>query len=38
MKWKFKDSLESQLCWMVFFWDKHKKYFPEVDINERLFC
>ena len=25
MKGKLKDSLESQLCWMVFCWGKHVK-------------
>jgi len=37
VKWKLKGSLESQLCWMVFCWDKHmKECFPEVDIGKRL--
>jgi hypothetical protein len=30
LKWKRKGSLESQLCWMVFCWDKHMECFPEV--------
>ena len=39
MKWKHKGSLESQLCWMVFCWDKHvKECCPEVDTGERTFC
>jgi hypothetical protein len=25
LEWKFRGSLESQLCWMVFCWGKHKK-------------
>ena len=37
VKWKLKGSLESQLCWMVFFWGKHmKECFSEVDTGERL--
>jgi hypothetical protein len=37
VKWKLKGSLESQLCSVVFCWDKHmKKCFPEVDMGERL--
>jgi hypothetical protein len=37
VKWKLKGSLESQLCWMVFFWGKHvKECFPEAVIGERL--
>ena len=36
---RLKGSLESQLCWMVFCWDKHmKEFFPEVDTGERMFC
>ena len=32
LKWKPKGSLESQLCWMVFYLGKHmKECFPEVD-------
>jgi hypothetical protein len=32
VKWKLKGSLESQLCWKVFYWGKHvKECFPEVD-------
>jgi hypothetical protein len=37
VKWKLKDSLESQLCWMVFFWDKHvQDSFPEAVTSERM--
>jgi hypothetical protein len=33
----FKGSLESQLCWMVFYWGKPvKECFPEVATGERL--
>ena len=36
-KWKLKGSFESQLCWMVFCWQKPvKECFPEVDTDERL--
>ena len=37
MKWKLKDSLESQLCLMVFFWVKHvKECFSKADTGERI--
>jgi hypothetical protein len=32
-------SLESQLCWMVFYWGQQvKECFPEADTGVRLFC
>ena len=32
MKWKLEDSLESQLCVMVFCWGKHvKEHFVKVN-------
>jgi hypothetical protein len=34
---ELKGSLESRLCWMVFWWGKHmKEHFTEVDTGERL--
>ena len=35
MKWKPKDFLESQLCWMVFCWNKHVKECSEMDSGKR---
>jgi hypothetical protein len=38
LKWKLLVSLESQLCPMVFCWDRHmKECFPEADTGE-MFC
>ena len=37
VKWKLKVALESQLCWMLFYWGEHvKDYFHEMDRGERL--
>jgi hypothetical protein len=37
MKLKLNGSLESKLCWKVFFWGKHmRQCFPEEDTGERL--
>jgi hypothetical protein len=38
VEWELKGSLESQLCWMVFYWGKRmKECFTEADTGERMF-
>lgn len=37
VKWKLQSSLESQLCWMMFYWGKRvREHFTNVGTDKRL--